>query len=559
MSMKYKFAVCLIFLVLINVRATGQASKSTDFNRQYEFAGKLLGESLDSLNLLVSKMKKSAGLTQKQQAKLDRIRSKVNVLNEINGILGSIQQMDLDAGVENGNIMGSVEELISQSRPDEAIPLILKFMSQVNEGSDSSVYAAIYLADAYRQKREYEKGISMLYKVLGNSGISVRNKAFAYNRMAALQSEKEPFEGNKTDSIRKYSRRCIQISEKNDLALYLALSENELGYNYFNHNMYDSALVLIFDAARIFQKLHKIPNTINAYLNLSYIYGKMGKYPESRNILLKALDIGNVEENRNLFRYAYYHLANVSYHLGDPDAAFEYLMVAYDLMIQFYNDRIELQINQMSAQYDLKEKEAKIKEEAQKSRTYWLQLNFLFVIFLITTGLLMTLIFLYRFKNRTYKKLAEQNLKALKLEKQAEHYFSKLTGSGIKSNGDNQPDVLAMNLKKFMIEEKPYLWSDVSLEIFCKKLNTNRTYLSKLINDHYQMGFYDLLFEYRIRTAVEFLNNTQLNHISVEGIGEMAGFKSNSNFYKRFKKSIGMTPMQFREQAKNLDIQTNPV
>ncbi len=110
-----------------------------------------------------------------------------------------------------------------------------------------------------------------------------------------------------------------------------------------------------------------------------------------------------------------------------------------------------------------------------------------------------------------------------------------------------------------MIEEKPYLWSDVSLEIFCKKLNTNRTYLSKLINDHYQMGFYDLLFEYRIRTAVEFLNNTQLNHISVEGIGEMAGFKSNSNFYKRFKKSIGMTPMQFREQAKNLDIQTNPV
>jgi AraC-like DNA-binding protein len=66
------------------------------------------------------------------------------------------------------------------------------------------------------------------------------------------------------------------------------------------------------------------------------------------------------------------------------------------------------------------------------------------------------------------------------------------------------------------------------------------------------MSFYDLLFEYRVRAALEYLNNLQYDHLSVEGIGEMAGFKSNSNFYKRFKNMVGMTPYQFRENARKL-------
>jgi len=112
---------------------------------------------------------------------------------------------------------------------------------------------------------------------------------------------------------------------------------------------------------------------------------------------------------------------------------------------------------------------------------------------------------------------------------------------------------LALRLEKFMADEKPYLWGDVGLEEFCKKLSTNRTYLSKLINEKYQMSFYDLLFVYRVRTAMECLTNPEFKHLSVEGIGEMAGFKSNSNFYKRFKNTVGMTPHQFREKAQELE------
>jgi AraC-like DNA-binding protein len=45
------------------------------------------------------------------------------------------------------------------------------------------------------------------------------------------------------------------------------------------------------------------------------------------------------------------------------------------------------------------------------------------------------------------------------------------------------------------------------------------------------------------------LQDTKHKHLSVEGIGEIAGFKSNSHFHKKFKSLVGLTPNQFRDIA----------
>jgi len=444
------------------------------------------------------------------------------------------------------------QELIVQSRPDEGIPLIMKFLEKNYGSHDSVIFAKIYLAEAYRQKREYEKGIAMIYEILGTKNISINNKAFALNRMAALMNEKKPFEGNRPDSVLKYSRLCIDISKKYNLTEYLALSQNELGMNYLNINMPDSALLLISEAANNFLSLNKNSQTINTYINLSHVYRRLEKPHEVKDILHKALELGTIGKNRNLFRYVYYNLSTIYFETGEYQTGFEYLKLSYDLLIQFFNDRIQQQINEMSARFDLQEKETKIKEEAQKNRSYRLQVKYLIAISVITLCLLMVLIVLFRFKNRAYKKLVEQNLKSIKLEKEVELCLRNLSENDIrlKIGAEDHNAELALRLEKFLVEEKPYLWSDISLEEICKKLNTNRTYLSKLINDKYNMGFYDLLFTYRLRAAMEYLNNPQFNHITVEGIGELTGFKSVSTFYKRFKNEIGMTPTQFREWAK---------
>jgi YesN/AraC family two-component response regulator len=315
--------------------------------------------------------------------------------------------------------------------------------------------------------------------------------------------------------------------------------------------MPDSALILFTEAVSNFLSINKYPQAINTYLNLSRLYLQTRQPEESEKILKMALELGNIEENRNLFMYVYYNLADISFRSGNYADAYEYLQISYDLMSRFFVDRMQLQINDMSAKYALQEKKIIIREEAHKNKVYRLRIKYIAVVSLIIIILLLVFFIMARLKNSAYKKLAEQNLKAIKKEKQVEQCLRNLTETDIMNRvgATDRHAELALRLEKFMAEEKPYLWSDVGLEEFCKKLNTNRTYLSNLINDRFNMGFYDFLFEYRIKAALEYLSCDQFSHLSVEGIGEMTGFKSGSTFYKRFKSVVGMTPNQFREWA----------
>jgi AraC-like DNA-binding protein/tetratricopeptide (TPR) repeat protein len=553
MFAKVKTMLVFIMLIMAVQASMSQAVRTEDFDKQLYQAGQLILHTRDSLSQLMAEMNKDSSLTEIQKAQISLIFLKLQTLEEMHH---SVSHTVLPSPADDfaGSMMETAQNFIVQSRPDEGIRLILQFLENTDKSSDMAIFARIYLAEAYRQKQEHDKGIGIIYEILRNSNISLANRAFAFNRMAALQNESLNFEGNRADSVRKYSRLCIDISQKHNLTEYLALSQNELGSYFLSQNMPDSALILFSEAVNNFLSLNKYPQAINTYLNLSRLYLHIGQPEESRDILLKALELGNIEENRNLFMYVYHNLADISFRSGNYVDAYEYLQISYGLMSRFFADRMQRQINEMSAKYDLQEKEMKIKEEAQKNKTYRLQLKYLGVISLIIISMLVLLVVMSRLKNRVYKKLVEQNLKAITKEKQVEQCLRNLTETDIMNRvgATDRHAELALRLEKFMAEEKPYLWSDVGLEEFCKKLNTNRTYLSNLINDKFNMGFYDFLFEYRVKTALEYLSNDQFRHLSVEGIGEMTGFKSISTFYKRFKNAVGMTPHQFRERAQKL-------
>jgi YesN/AraC family two-component response regulator len=102
----------------------------------------------------------------------------------------------------------------------------------------------------------------------------------------------------------------------------------------------------------------------------------------------------------------------------------------------------------------------------------------------------------------------------------------------------------------FLLDEKPYLKSDVSQEEFCQKLGTNRTYLSRMINQNYKQSFSDLLYKYRIGAACELLADPGNMPFSIEKIGSMAGFRNNATFHRKFKKQLALTPKQFRDRVK---------
>ncbi len=88
-------------------------------------------------------------------------------------------------------------------------------------------------------------------------------------------------------------------------------------------------------------------------------------------------------------------------------------------------------------------------------------------------------------------------------------------------------------LETLMNEDKVYRKSDLSLEKAATMLNTNRTYLSQVVNEN-AGSFASYVNRYRLQEAIEILSDPK-NTESLKCIGISVGFSSPSNFYTLFR------------------------
>lgn len=88
---------------------------------------------------------------------------------------------------------------------------------------------------------------------------------------------------------------------------------------------------------------------------------------------------------------------------------------------------------------------------------------------------------------------------------------------------------------------------DMTLERLADDFHMNHSYLSRLIKKETGHNFRDLLWSYRIEDAKRMLLETRLkaNEIAYE-----VGFKDPAHFSLLFKKHVGLSPMNYREQIK---------
>jgi len=91
-----------------------------------------------------------------------------------------------------------------------------------------------------------------------------------------------------------------------------------------------------------------------------------------------------------------------------------------------------------------------------------------------------------------------------------------------------------------MIEEKAFLQPRLSLDEVADQLNSNKTYVSKLVNNSYNLGFPELVNTLRIDYAQQYIVNHR--EAKQDEIASACGFLSASSFNTIFKKVTGMTP-----------------
>lgn len=112
---------------------------------------------------------------------------------------------------------------------------------------------------------------------------------------------------------------------------------------------------------------------------------------------------------------------------------------------------------------------------------------------------------------------------------------------------DEQKEILFSKVMQFIDRENYYINTHVTLTDLAERLNSNRSYLSQVINEKKSMGFSALINEYRVKEAIRLLLDPVYDGLSIEGISRSVGFNSKSAFYSAFQKITGLTPHEYKK------------
>ncbi len=104
-------------------------------------------------------------------------------------------------------------------------------------------------------------------------------------------------------------------------------------------------------------------------------------------------------------------------------------------------------------------------------------------------------------------------------------------------------------IRHLMSKEKPYLDANLSLPALASKLNIPSHHLSRVINEQFNVNFFDFVNQYRVNEVKSRMGNPEFENLSLLGIAFDCGFNTKSAFNRVFKKITGLTPSEYKKQT----------
>lgn len=143
------------------------------------------------------------------------------------------------------------------------------------------------------------------------------------------------------------------------------------------------------------------------------------------------------------------------------------------------------------------------------------------------------------------------------LKKDEDDDHSSGTGNGTHQIDMSEPQeskIYLIPLKKQLIslfeDERIYRQHDLKIIHISQILKTNRTYVSKLINEEFGCPFSDFVNQYRLNEVKEIIIQNAEGQITLDELAERTGFTSASSLIRVFKQLEGVTPGIFRDRYK---------
>lgn len=125
-----------------------------------------------------------------------------------------------------------------------------------------------------------------------------------------------------------------------------------------------------------------------------------------------------------------------------------------------------------------------------------------------------------------------------------------VTETKIKYSGspitENEAEEYAKKLSTYMVSTKAFLNPNLTLPQLASEIGISSHYLSQIINERFEMNFFDFVNQYRVEEVKEKIIDPKYENYSLLGIAFECGFNSKSAFNRIFKKFTDQTPSQYK-------------
>ncbi|MDL2141208.1 helix-turn-helix domain-containing protein [Flavobacterium tructae] len=291
--------------------------------------------------------------------------------------------------------------------------------------------------------------------------------------------------------------------------------------------------------------------------NLGDLYYNTKKYDKALVFFKKSDSIGELTKTNQVDHLkSNYYQAKIYNILKEPELAYKHSKIYldnYEKSESKLNDEI-LEVNYKLGVGDLTSEMVTIQEKYKYDVFLNKALKVFYVVIFI--GIVFLLIKNIRDKNKAHKKmnaLIEEFKANLEKKNDPEPEIAVLESEELqlkKENVNLSIDEAKENKiveKLLALESKQeFLHADFTLPYVAKKIKTNTTYLSYVVNKRFGKSFGEYSNELKINYVInEMITNHMYRKYSTQAIAESVGFKNAVSFAKSFRKRTGVSPAQF--------------
>lgn len=104
-------------------------------------------------------------------------------------------------------------------------------------------------------------------------------------------------------------------------------------------------------------------------------------------------------------------------------------------------------------------------------------------------------------------------------------------------------------VRRYMLNQQPYLDSQLKIDDLAKKVSIPTKTLSLLINREFNCNFFEFVNGYRLEDIKKRLSSEKSKDIAIIDLALDSGFNSKATFNRLFKKHTGQTPSEYRHHC----------